>query len=148
MTAVIEPAAGEVGASRLRKEDARLITGRTRWTDNIALPGMLHVAILRSPHASARIVAVDVRPALRQPGVIDAFSGADIADIQGSLPCAWPVTEDIVHPVRPPLADGFVRHHGEAVAVVVARDRDSAVDALDAIEVEYEPLTPVLDLAA
>ncbi len=149
MTAVIEPAAaGEVGASRLRKEDARLITGRTRWTDNIALPGMLHLAILRSPHASARITAVDVRPALRQPGVIDAFSGADIADIQGSLPCAWPVTEDIVHPVRPPLADGFVRHHGEAVAVVVARDRDSAVDALEAIEVEYEPLTPVLDLAA
>jgi carbon-monoxide dehydrogenase large subunit len=149
MTAVIEPAAaGEVGAARRRKEDARLITGRTRWTDNIVLPGMLHLAILRSPHASARIVSVDVRPARRQPGVIDAFSGADIADIQGSLPCAWPVTEDIVHPVRPPLADGFVRHHGEAVAVVVARDRDSAVDALEAIEVEYEPLTPVLDLAA
>ncbi|WP_460495033.1 xanthine dehydrogenase family protein molybdopterin-binding subunit [Dactylosporangium cerinum] len=124
------------------------MTGRTRWTDNIVLPGMLHLAILRSPHASARIVSVDVRPALRQPGVIDAFSAADVADVQGSLPCAWPVTEDIVHPVRPPLADGFVRHHGEAVAVVVARDRDSAVDALEAIEVEYEPLTPVLDLAA
>ncbi|MFC5005682.1 xanthine dehydrogenase family protein molybdopterin-binding subunit [Dactylosporangium cerinum] len=150
MTAVVEPAAaaGEVGAARRRKEDARLITGRTRWTDNIVLPGMLHLAILRSPHASARIVSVDVRPALRQPGVIDAFSAADVADVQGSLPCAWPVTEDIVHPVRPPLADGFVRHHGEAVAVVVARDRDSAVDALEAIEVEYEPLTPVLDLAA
>ncbi|MEV0129432.1 xanthine dehydrogenase family protein molybdopterin-binding subunit [Dactylosporangium sp. NPDC050688] len=150
MTAVIEPeaAAGEVGAARRRKEDARLITGRTRWTDNVVLPGMLHLAILRSPHASARIVSVDVRPALRQPGVIDAFSGADVADVQGSLPCAWPVTEDIVHPVRPPLADGFVRHHGEAVAVVVARDRDSAVDALEAIEVEYEPLAPVLDLAA
>ncbi|WP_081971311.1 xanthine dehydrogenase family protein molybdopterin-binding subunit [Dactylosporangium aurantiacum] len=124
------------------------MTGRTRWTDNIALPGMLHLAILRSPHASARVVSVDVRPALRQPGVIDAFSGADVADVQGSLPCAWPVTEDIVHPVRPPLADGYVRHHGEAVAVVVARDRDSAVDALEAIEVEYEPLPPVLDLAA
>jgi carbon-monoxide dehydrogenase large subunit len=149
MTAVVEPeASGEVGASRLRKEDARLITGRTRWTDNIVLPGMLHLAILRSPHASARIAAVDVRAALRLPGVIDAFSAADVADIQGSLPCAWPVTEDIVHPVRPPLADGHVRHHGEAVAVVVARDRDSAVDALEAIEVEYEPLTPVLDLAA
>ncbi|MDG6109013.1 xanthine dehydrogenase family protein molybdopterin-binding subunit [Dactylosporangium aurantiacum] len=149
MTAVVEPeAAGEVGAARRRKEDARLITGRTRWTDNIALPGMLHLAILRSPHASARVVSVDVRPALRQPGVIDAFSGADVADVQGSLPCAWPVTEDIVHPVRPPLADGYVRHHGEAVAVVVARDRDSAVDALEAIEVEYEPLPPVLDLAA
>ena len=76
MTAVVEPAAGEVGASRRRKEDVRLITGRTRWTDNIVLPGMLHLAILRSPHASARIVSVDVRSALRQPGVIDVFSAA------------------------------------------------------------------------
>jgi carbon-monoxide dehydrogenase large subunit len=145
VTAVIEP---EVGASRLRKEDARLITGRTRWTDNIALPGMLHLAILRSPLAHARIARIDVSAALREPGVVAAFSGADIADIQGSLPCAWPVTEDIVHPVRPPLADGVVRHHGEAVAVVVARDRNSAVDALDAIEVDYEPLPAALDLAA
>ncbi|GGM13722.1 xanthine dehydrogenase family protein molybdopterin-binding subunit [Dactylosporangium sucinum] len=145
MTSTIEP---QVGAARKRKEDARLITGRTRWTDNIALPGMLHLAILRSPHASARIASIDVSAAKRRPGVVDVFSGADVKDIQGSLPCAWPVTEDIVHPVRPPLADGFVRHHGEAVAVVVARDRASAVDALEDIEVEYDPLAPVLDLRA
>ncbi|GAA2638685.1 molybdopterin-dependent oxidoreductase [Dactylosporangium fulvum] len=145
MTAVIEP---EVGNARKRKEDARLITGRTRWTDNITLPGMLHLAILRSPHAHARIVSVDVSAALREPNVVAAFSGADVADVQGSLPCAWPVTEDIVHPVRPPLAVDAVRHHGEAVAVVVARDRNSAVDALEAIEVTYEPLPAVLDLAA
>jgi aerobic carbon-monoxide dehydrogenase large subunit len=138
----------EVGAARRRKEDARLITGRTRWTDNIVLPGMLHLAILRSPHAHARIVSVDTAPALRQPNVIAAFSGADVADVQGGLPCAWPVTEDIVMPVRPPLAVDTVRHHGEAVAVVIARDKASAVDALEAIEVSYEPLTPVLDLEA
>jgi aerobic carbon-monoxide dehydrogenase large subunit len=138
----------EIGTSRRRKEDARLVTGRTRWTDNIVLPGMLHMAILRSPHAHARIVSVDTQPALSRPNVIAAFSGADVAATQGSLPCAWPVTEDIVHPDRPPLAVDTVRHHGEAVAVVVARDRASAIDALEAIEVNYEPLTPMLDLEA
>jgi carbon-monoxide dehydrogenase large subunit len=146
MTVTADSASTEVGASRRRKEDARLVTGRTRWTDNIVLPGMLHVAILRSPHAHARIVSVDTQPALSRPNVVAAFSGADVAATQGSLPCAWPVTEDIVHPDRPPLAVDTVRHHGEAVAVVVARDRASAIDALEAIEVSYEPLTPVLDL--
>ncbi|MFI5888536.1 xanthine dehydrogenase family protein molybdopterin-binding subunit [Actinoplanes sp. NPDC051513] len=136
----------EVGAARRRKEDARLITGRTRWTDNITLPGLLHMAILRSPFAHARITSIDTSAALARPNVVTAFSGADVADVQGSLPCAWPVTEDIVHPDRPPLAVGTVRHHGEAVAVVVARDQASAMDALEAIEVDYEPLTPVLDL--
>ncbi|HEX5198828.1 MAG TPA: xanthine dehydrogenase family protein molybdopterin-binding subunit [Actinoplanes sp.] len=136
----------EVGRERRRKEDARLITGRTRWTDNITLPGLLHMAILRSPYAHARITSIDTSAALGRPNVVAAFSGADVADVQGSLPCAWPVTEDIVHPDRPPLAVGTVRHHGEAVAVVVARDQASAMDALEAIEVDYEPLTPVLDL--
>jgi len=136
----------EVGAARRRKEDARLITGHTSWTDNITLPGMLHLAILRSPHAHARITSVDTAPALSRPNVVAAFSGADVAAVQGSLPCAWPVTEDIVHPDRPPLAVDTVRFHGEAVAVVVARDRASAVDAMEAIEVSYEPLPAVLDL--
>jgi len=145
MTAVIEP---EVGKARLRKEDARLVTGRTLWTDNVSLPGMLHLAILRSPHAHARIARVDVSGAVERPGVVAAFSGADVADKQGSLPCAWPVTPDMVHPDHPPLAVTEVRHVGEAVAVVVARDRASAVDALEAIDVEYETLPVVLDLEA
>jgi len=148
MTVTANAASAQVGAARLRKEDARLVTGRTRWTDNIVLPGMLHLAILRSPHAHARIVSVNTQPALEQPNVIAAFSGADVAASQGSLPCAWPVTEDIVHPDRPPLAVDMVRHHGEAVAVVVARDRSSAIDALESIEVSYEPLPPVLDIEA
>jgi aerobic carbon-monoxide dehydrogenase large subunit len=136
----------ELGRARLRKEDAKLITGQTNWTDNIVLPGLLHMAFLRSPHAHAKITRVDVAPARSQPGVIAAFSGADFADEQGSLPCAWPVTPDIVIPAHPPMAFDEVRYVGEAVAVVVARSRYEAADALAAIEVDYEPLPPVLDI--
>ena len=146
MTATVNEPAAEVGRSRLRKEDGRLITGRTRWTANITLPGMLHLAILRSPHAHARIARVDVSAALREPNVVAAFSGADVAGRQAPLPCAWPVTEDMVHPDHLPLAVDEVRHVGEAVAAVVARDPESAVDALAAIEVDYEPLPVVLDM--
>jgi carbon-monoxide dehydrogenase large subunit len=138
----------EIGRARLRKEDARLITGRTRWTENITLPGMLHMAILRSPYAHARITSVNTTAALGLPGVIAAFSGRDVADTQGFMACAWPVTEDMVAPTYPPLAVDEVRHVGEPVAVVIARDRVSAVDALDAIDVGYEPLPVVLDLEA
>ncbi|MEV5880242.1 molybdopterin cofactor-binding domain-containing protein [Streptomyces sp. NPDC052101] len=138
----------EVGRSRLRKEDARLITGQTNWTDNIQVAGLMHLAILRSPLAHARITRVDVSPALERPGVIAAFSGADLAEGLGSLPCAWPVTEDIVLPGHPPIAVDEVRYAGDPVAVVVARDRYAAADALEAIEVDYDPLPPVLDLEA
>ena len=138
----------EVGRARLRKEDARLIRGRTRWTENVTLPGMLHMAILRSPHAHATITRMDVSAAQAAPNVVAAFSGADVADTQGVLACAWPVTEDIVMPAYTPLAVTEVRHVGEPVAVVVARDRASAVDALEAIEVDYEPLPVVLDMEA
>src|ERR1700760_1317030 len=138
----------ELGKARLRKEDQRLITGQTNWTDNIQLPGMLHIAFLRSPFAHARITSVDVSPARNEPGVIAAYSGADFAGEQGSLPCAWPVTPDIVIPAHPPMAVDEVRYVGEAVACVVARDRYAAADALDAIEVDYEQLPPVLDMRA
>jgi aerobic carbon-monoxide dehydrogenase large subunit len=149
MTAQTEAAqAVELGKARLRKEDARLITGQTNWTDNITLPGMLHMAFLRSPYAHARITSVDVSAAKQLPGVMAAFSGADFAGEQGSLPCAWPVTEDIVIPDHPPMAVDEVRYVGEAVAVVVARDRYTAADAIEAIEVDYEPLPPVLDMRA
>jgi carbon-monoxide dehydrogenase large subunit len=148
MTVTEERPASEVGSARRRKEDARLITGRTMWTENIVLPGMLHLAILRSPMAHARITRVDTSAARREPGVIAVLSGRDVADVQGALPCAWPVTEDIVLPDHLPLAVDEVRHVGEAVAVVAARDRASAVDALAAIEVDYEPLPVVLDMEA
>jgi aerobic carbon-monoxide dehydrogenase large subunit len=141
-------AAPELGRPRPRKEDARLVTGQTNWTDNIALPGMLHMAFVRSPFAHARITSVDVSAARKMPGVIAAFSGADFAGEQGSLPCAWPVTGDIVIPPHPPMATEEVRYVGEAVAVVVARDRYEAADAVAAVDVNYEPLPPVLDMRA
>jgi carbon-monoxide dehydrogenase large subunit len=148
MTATDETQAApaEFGRARLRKEDQRLITGQTNWTDNIQLPGMLHIAFLRSPFAHAKITSVDVSAARNEPGVIAAYSGADFAAEQGSLPCAWPVTPDIVIPAHPPMATDEVRYVGEAVACVVARDRYAAADALAAIEIDYAELPPVLDM--
>ncbi len=138
----------ELGRGRRRKEDAKLVTGQTNWTDNITLPGLLHMAVLRSPMAHAKVLSVDVSAALEMPGVIAAFSGADLAAEQGSLPCAWPVTPDMVHPDHPPLAVDEVRYVGDGVAVVVARDRYTAADALEAIAVEYEQLPAVVDMEA
>jgi len=148
MTADTQAAQAEQGRARLRKEDARLVTGQTNWTDNIVLPGMLHMAFARSPMAHARITSVDLSAARALPGVIAAFSGTDFADEQGSLPCAWPVTPDIVLPAHPPMAVDEVRYVGEAVAVVVARDRYTAADAVALVDVSYEPLPPVLDMRA
>ncbi len=147
MTADMQaPPVTELGRARPRKEDARLVTGKTNWTDNILLPGLLHVAYVRSPFAHARITRVDVSGALQVPGVVAAFSGDDFGAEQGSLPCAWPVTPDIVIPAHPPMATEEVRYVGEAVACVVARDRYTAADAVSAVEVDYEPLPPVLDI--
>jgi aerobic carbon-monoxide dehydrogenase large subunit len=146
VTATAQSPAAELGRARTRKEDARLLTGQTSWTDNLVLPGMLHMAFVRSPYAHAKIVSVDVSAAREVPGVVAAFSGADFADEQGSLPCAWPVTPDIVIPPHPPMATDEVRYVGEAVAVVVARDRYAAADAVGSVDVTYEPLEPVLDI--
>jgi carbon-monoxide dehydrogenase large subunit len=146
VTATAEAPGAELGRARTRKEDARLLTGQTSWTDNLVLPGMLHMAFLRSPYAHAKIASVDVSAAKQMPGVVAAFAGADFAAEQGSLPCAWPVTPDIVIPPHPPMAVEEVRYVGEAVAVVVARDRYTAADALASIDVTYEPLEPVLDI--
>jgi aerobic carbon-monoxide dehydrogenase large subunit len=146
MTADTQAPQAELGKARPRKEDARLLTGQTNWTDNIVLPGMLHMAFARSPMAHGRITAVDLSAARAMPGVIAAYSGADFAGEQGSLPCAWPVTPDIVIPPHPPMATDEVRYPGEAVAVVVARDRYTAADAAALVDVSYDPLPPVLDI--
>jgi carbon-monoxide dehydrogenase large subunit len=148
MTATAERPAPEIGQARKRKEDAHLITGRTTWTDNLTLPGMLHLAILRSTMSHARLTKVDVSAALQRPGVVAAFSGQDFKDVQGTIPCAWPVTDDIVNPGHPSIAVDQVNHVGEAVAIVVARDKYAAQDALEAIDVEYDELPPVLDMEA
>ncbi|MGH3949028.1 MAG: xanthine dehydrogenase family protein molybdopterin-binding subunit, partial [Pseudonocardiaceae bacterium] len=149
MTATAEPGVGgEIGRSRLRKEDARLITGRTRWTDNISLPGMLHMAILRSPMAHATITNLDVSAAREMSGVLAVVTGADLADEQGSLPCAWPIAEDMKSPPAPSLAVDKVNFAGEAVACVVARTSAEAHDALESIDIDYDELPVVLDMAA
>jgi carbon-monoxide dehydrogenase large subunit len=142
------PAAAEIGKARARKEDARLVTGQTNWTDNLTQPGLLHMAFTRSPFAHARITRVDLSAARSMPGVIAVYSGADFAAEQGSLPCAWPVTPDIVIPDHPPMATEEVRYVGEAVACVVARNRYEAADAAAAIDVDYEPRPAVLDMRA
>ena len=146
MTATIEP---EVGKSRRRKEDERLITGRTRWTDNITLPGMLHLAVLRSPYAHARITSIDTAAAKTAPGVVAVYTARDLdPDSSIGMPCAWPITPDMKAPRRPVLAADQVNFAGEGVAVVVARSSAEAHDALQEIDVEYEELPVILDMEA
>jgi carbon-monoxide dehydrogenase large subunit len=150
MTATIDTttSTSEIGKARLRKEDARLITGRTRWTDNITLPGMVHVAMLRSPFAHATITAIDTTEAKTRPGVITVLTGADLKDEQGSLPCAWAITPDMKAPAHPSIAVDTVHFSGEIVAIVVARSAAEATDALDGIEIDYDELPAVLDMEA
>ncbi len=144
MTSTIEP---EVGKSRRRKEDERLITGRTRWTDNMTLPGMVHLAVLRSPFAHAKIVSIDTTEAKSAPGVVAVFTATDLdPESTIGMPCAWPITDDMKSPRRPVLAADTVNFAGEGVAVVVARTSAEAHDALEAIDVEYEELPVVLGL--
>ncbi len=133
-----------VGGGVPRKEDPALVTGNANWTDNIKLQGMLHASILRSPFAHAKITNIDVSAALEQPGVVAAYTGEELADEWAApMPCAWPVTEDIKMPDHWPLAKDKVNFMGDAVAIVVATDRYKAQDALEHIDVDYEPLDVV-----
>ncbi|MBB6628657.1 xanthine dehydrogenase family protein [Nocardioides sp. KIGAM211] len=142
-----EPDAGkEIGRDRRRKEDQRLITGRTRWTDNIVLPGMLHIAMVRSPFAHATITNVDKSAAEASPNVVRVISGKDVAEEQGGLPNAWPITPDQVTPVHPPIAVDRATFAGEIVAVVVARSAAAARDAAELVDVDYDELPAALDL--
>jgi aerobic carbon-monoxide dehydrogenase large subunit len=144
------PATGtlEVGSARWRKEDQRLVTGRTRWTDNIVLPGMQHLAMVRSPFAHARISGLDAAAAKAAPGVIAVLTGADVKDIQGSCANAWPITEDQKAPPHPAIAVDRVAFAGEVVAVVVARSAAAARDAAELVDVDYEELPAALELKA
>ncbi|MBD8868416.1 xanthine dehydrogenase family protein molybdopterin-binding subunit [Nocardioides donggukensis] len=147
MTVTEEPTtATEIGRDRRRKEDQRLITGRTRWTDNLALPGMLHMAMVRSPFAHAKITNIDTADAKAATNVVTVITGADVAEEQGSLPNAWPITPDQVTPPHPPVAVDRVTFAGEIVAVVVARTQAEARDAAELVDVDYEELPAALDL--
>src|SRR5918999_1110909 len=147
MTTTAEPTTpSELGRPRVRKEDARLITGRTRWTDNMTLTGMLHLAMVRSPVSHGRIASIDAEPARRMPGVVAVYTGADLDAEQSGLPCAWPINGDATPPRHVSIAVDTVRFAGEIVAIVVARDAASAQDAVDAVEVDIDPIDPVLDM--
>jgi carbon-monoxide dehydrogenase large subunit len=148
MTATEERRVAEVGNPRHRKEDARLITGRTRWTDNIVLPGMLHLAMVRAPFAHARITTVDTEAARSAPGVVTVLTGADLANEQGALPNAWAIVPEQKAPTHPSMAVDRVAFAGEIVAMVVARSAREARDAADLVDVEYEELPAALDLKA
>ncbi|MCP2254528.1 carbon-monoxide dehydrogenase large subunit [Prauserella aidingensis] len=143
MTETLRPS---VGTAVPRKEDPQLLTGKGRWTGNIAPPGTVHIAVLRSPFARARIASLDVSEAAELPGVVGVFTGGDLAGEWSGIPCAWPVTEDIRIPDHLPVAVEQVRFAGEAVAVVAATDAAAAQDALQHIDIDYEPADPALDL--
>jgi len=131
-----------VGSRIKRREDPRLIMGRGTYVDDVQLPRMTYAAILRSPYAHARIRSINVDRAKALPGVVAVITGADL---QGkNVPCGWTLPDMKVAP-HPALAVGKVRYTGDAVAVVVAEERYIARDALDLIEVDYEPLPVVVD---
>ncbi len=138
-----------IGTPVPRKEDPGLLTGQARFVDDLSVPGTVWMALVRSPYAHARIEKVDVSRALAAEGVVAAYSGEDLAgDVPAALPCAWPVTEEIVIPPHWPLARDKARYAGDAVAVVLAESRALAKDAAELVEVEYEPLPAVTDVGA
>jgi carbon-monoxide dehydrogenase large subunit len=132
------------GSAVKRREDPRLITGQGRFVDDLQLPGLLYMALLRSPHAHARIASVDAAAARDLPGVAAVYTGQDLVGSVFDLPCGW-VLPDIKMPPHHPVAVDKVRYVGDAVAVVLADSRDAARDALEGIVVEYEVLPAVVD---
>jgi len=133
-----------VGEPVRRREDPRLITGLATYVDDIKLPGMLHMAIVRSTHAHARLRRVDVARAKAAPGVTLVMTGVEAKAWGEMLPNASEVP-GMKAATRYPLSDGVVRFVGEGVAAVVATDRYTAADAADLVDVEYEDLPVVVD---
>jgi carbon-monoxide dehydrogenase large subunit len=136
-----------VGEPVRRKEDPELVTGQARYADDLTIPGMVWMTVVRSPHANARIKNVDLSHAQAAEGVVAAFTGDDLAaEFPAPLPCAWPVTEEMANPPHWPLARDQARYAGDGVAVVVAETRALAKDAAELVHVDYEPLDHVTDL--
>jgi len=136
-----------------RVEDPRLLKGRGSYTDDIVLPGTVHGVVLRSPHAAARIIAIDTDAAKALPGVLAIYTSADLnADGIGGLPCAAQLKNRDgsaqAAPPHPVLADGRVRHVGDPVAFIVAESTAAARDAAETIMVDYDVLPSCTDLAA
>ena len=136
----ISAAGNPIGFGRmLRKEDVRFVRGKGNYVDDVNLPGMLHGAILRSPYAHAKIVSIDTAAAEAHPKVRAVITGA----VLDSLKLAWMPT--LSYDTQAVLATDKVRFQGQEVAFVVAEDRYAARDALELIDVIYEPLPPIID---
>ena len=131
------------GTSIKRVEDPKYMTGRGMYVDDIKISGMLHVAILRSPYAHAKIKNIDVSKANKIAGVHIILTGADLIKDIDSLPIG--TGDDVQSTPRPILAYGEVNYIGEPVALVVAENTYFAYDATDLIEIEYEPLVVIHD---
>jgi aerobic carbon-monoxide dehydrogenase large subunit len=155
---VIDETRALIGARIPRKEDPRLLTGAGRFVDDVLLPDTLHLAVLRSPHAHARLRRVDLAAARAWPGVVAAVDGAAVYDRLGALPTAvWRRPDPalvaavdllIRMETQHLVAVDVARYAGQAIAVVLADSRYAAEDAAERIVVDYEPLPPVLDAAA
>ena len=134
-----------VGEGQQRREDEALLTGRSRYVDDVDAPGMVHLAFVRSEHGHARIEGIDRSAAAAMDGVLGVFTWDDV---EGSIPGILPVSNsalDCEVPGHPVLARDRVRYHGQPVAAVVAEDRYRAADAVRAVAVDYDPLPPVVD---
>jgi aerobic carbon-monoxide dehydrogenase large subunit len=136
-----------IGAAIKRREDIRFITGRGTYADDIKLPRMLHAAILRSSRAHARIRSIDTTRAEAIPGVVWIFTLRHIGELAVPVPMRMYKIAGLERYLQPLLAQNEVRYVGEPIAVAIAESRYLAEDALDAIEVEYEDLPEVLDIA-
>ena len=140
-----------IGASPLRREDVRFLTGNGRYTDDINVYGQVHVWFLRSDVAHGKLNSIDTSEASKMPGVVRIFTGADFEGI-GGLPCGWQVTdrhgEPMKEPAHPVLAQGKVRHVGDPIAAVIARTAEEARDAAELITVDIEELPAVMDMKA
>src|SRR5919199_2962531 len=145
-TELSEPPTELIGAPVKRVEDPRLVTGAAKYLDDLKLPGMAHVAIVRSPHPHARIGAIRTERAAAAPGVVAVFTGRDFEHLN-PLPCAWQAsgTENYVATPRT-LEIDRVTFTGAGVAAVVAETRTAAEDALALIDVDWEPLEVVIDM--
>ena len=142
-----------IGASVVRKEDRRFITGKGRYVDDIKLPGMTYAHFIRSPHAHAKVKSIDSSAAMKMPGVVGVLTGQQIVDDKvGNLICGWAITSKDGTPMKmgawPAMAPETVRFVGQAVAVVIAESKNLAKDAAEAVVVNYEELPAVPDIRA
>lgn len=151
MTDMSQPPVSPIGQSVRRREDYRFLTGAGQYTDDVLLPGQTYGVFLRSPYAHARIKSIDLSRAQKAPGVVQIFTGTDLAEAKvGGLPCGWLIhSKDgspMKEPAHPVLAQGKVRHVGDQVALVVAETQLQAKDAAEMIDVVYDELPAVIDL--